>query len=124
MKQSLEQAIVEQMGYDSKDDEEFVGTMSDVAQYGASGGYGQFVYYSDTCAFFQANKDDIVALAEQQAEEFGTSTLEMIAGFNSLNGDYSQDEIAKVIYGTDGDTSIENIMAWFALETLAYEMDS
>ena len=122
MNESLKQAIIEQLGYETL--AEAKGTLSDVASYGADGGYGQFIYYADTCKFFQDNKSDIVALAEEQAEQFGQGILEMIAGFRSLNNDYSESEIGRVIFGNEEGTQIENIMAWFALETLAYECDA
>jgi len=122
MNESLKQAIIEQLGYESIEDAK--DTLSDVASYGASAGYGQFIYHSDTCKFFQDNKSDIVELAEEQSEQFGQGILEMIAGFNSLIGNYSESEIGRVIFGDDEDTQIENTMAWFALEALAYESDS
>ena len=102
--------------------------LEDVARHGADAGWPGFTYYSDTGAFFQTHKADILALAKQDAEDMGTDMLEMIRGFRCLgnNGkpDYSMAEIGEAIYAGAGECAdvIQNAMAWFALEEVAREL--
>ena len=90
---------------------------------GADGGWNGFTWYSDTTAFFRRNRKAILELAEQMADDCGDSgMLAMIAGFNCLRQyKFSQDDIAKALYMSKGDdvTTIQNAMAWFALEEVA-----
>jgi len=119
----LDLNVIENLGYNSLEDG-CKDTLSDVANYGAGGGYGRFCYYSDTCKFFDYNRDDILQLASDMAEDFGLDgAASLIKGFNCLNGLYSLDEVAQAIYdkGCDSDavTQVKNALAWFALEETA-----
>ena len=86
------------------------------ARHGASGGIGQWVYYSDTCAFAKANLAGIRQLAKEQAADHGQGMLEQVAGFRCLDGDYTVDQVGAVMFGADDDTAILNALAWYALE--------
>ena len=97
----------------------------DVCNHGASGGFPGFTYYTDTVAFYKAHKADILAMAQSDASGFGMGMLEIVKGFNCLNGDYSVDEIGEALYSGrgDGSTQVRNAMAWYALESVARELN-
>lgn len=115
---SLIRAVSRQMGsWDY-----FTESAENICQ-GADGGWNGFTWYSDTLPFFRRNRKAILAMAEQMADDCGDSgMLAMIAGFNCLRHyKFSQDDIAKALYTSKGDdvTTIQNAMAWFALEEVA-----
>lgn len=90
---------------------------------GAAGGFGGFIYYSETVEYWRKNRKKITLLMEYQAEAIGyENTLEMVQNFNSLQGNYTTDEIARALYGRFDDnlTQIYNTFAWYALEEVAY----
>lgn len=100
-------------------------SVADVIDNGIDGGYGGFIYYSDTVGFYKKHKKDILKLAEELALELGEDMLSMIQHFNCLmdrqskKPDFSQNEIGKAIYSFeefDGSRNILNAMAWFAAE--------
>ena len=100
-------------------------SLPDVVNHGASGGYGNFIYYSDTLAFFDANRADILALAKELAADYGeTDALTMISGFNCLRADkLTPTDICEAIHGeTDNTQAVKNALAWFALEEIAREL--
>ncbi len=91
----------------------------DISNHGIDGGYGDFVYYSDTVKFFRKNKKAIMAMAENLADDMGENILDMIANFNCMKSlDLSTYEISKAIHTGKGDCSdqILNCLAWFAGE--------
>ena len=95
---------------------------ADVTNHGASGGFGGWIYYTETNAFTKRNKKAILAYAAEQAKEFGQGLLETIAGFNVFKRDpVSVDEVARAIYQGRGDMAeqILNVLAWYALEEVA-----
>lgn len=105
--------------------------LADVASHGADAGWSGFTYYSDTLAFYKAHKADILALAQQIADELGEDMLSMIAGFNCLRSTPKGKErllpaqISESLYAGRGEwnTQIRNAMAWFALEEVARELN-
>lgn len=102
--------------------ESFTNCAEDIQDNGADGGFCGFIYYRDTLAFFRRNRKAIMEMAEQMADDLGEGMLKMIAGFNCLRSDeLTEDAIAKALYASKGDdmTSIQNAMAWFALEEVA-----
>ena len=100
---------------------EFFDTCDNVASHGAACGFGGFIYYSETVAFFRRNKINIIQMACEIAEELGTDPVAMVRGFNCLGDSYSYDEVARAMYGRYNDelTQIYNALAWFALEEVA-----
>jgi hypothetical protein len=115
----LAQAVVDQMG----GEEAFLSSWEDIINHGISGGFSGFIYYSETSEFVFKNIKEIRELAKQQADDFGMGMLEMIKGFNCLNGDYSEDEIGECLWG-DGDCSqILNALAWYAAEETCHQFD-
>jgi hypothetical protein len=99
-------------------------SVKDVNSSGAGAGYGNFIYYSDTCKFWQENKSDIKELLKDTTECLGEGVIEMVRNFNCLTDTrereivnyFSYDEVAEVIYGNGDNESIQNALAWFALE--------
>lgn len=114
--ESLIRAVIRQSG----GWEYFKERALDIARYGAGGGHSGFIWYSETVAFFDRNKKEILELAIDQAEDFGMDILTMIAGFNCLKG-YTTNDIAAAIYGRSNPESqtVKNALAWFALEEVA-----
>ena len=99
--------------------------LQEVANSSASAGWSGFCYYSETIPFWEAHKADILALARDLADDLGDGLLEMIAGFNCLEGEYSVDEVGRAIYSPEDDSELQtvrNAMAWFALEEVAREV--
>ncbi len=119
---TLQKNVIEQLGYDEFD-EECNATLQDVAQYGADSGFGQFVYYSDTCQFFDNNRSAILQSVSDLAGELGESPSTMVQNFGCLNGDYNR-EVDQVLMGIecDEDVQVKNALAWFALEETAREL--
>lgn len=118
---TLIRAVVKNMhGWDS-----FKESAQDVADHGASCGFGNFIYYTDTVAFTAKNRKAIAELAAQQAADFGDSSeIEMILGFNCLqHDDLTSSDIARALYGRladdDKKTTIYNVLAWYALEEVS-----
>jgi hypothetical protein len=116
----LIRAVVRQHGGDW---DYFCEHASDVSRYGADSGWPGFTYYSDTMPFFRRNRQSILEMAEQMADDVGyPGMLAMIASFGCLKDcKFSQDEIAKALYTSKGEHTdgIQNAMAWFALEEVA-----
>lgn len=123
MNTKLFDAVVKQLGYNPLDrnNPELASTFEDVVNNGAAGGFGQFIYYSDTVKFYKKNKNEIVALCKEMASDFGQDLIAFVAGFNCLNDDdETRDEIGRTLYGRVGDdTQVANALAWFALEEVA-----
>ncbi len=110
----LQRAVVRQLGG--------IESLPDVARHGAAGGYGGFLYYADTVAFFRRNRKEILALAEETADSLGESLLPMLCGFQCFKG-LSDLEIARGIDGRgDEATTVQNGLAWFALEEVARQL--
>lgn len=110
--QRLIKAVISRIGEDA---------VQDVYMHGADGGFAGFTYYDDTVAFFDKYKKDILALAEDVANQMGIELLDLIQSFRCLENQYSQTDIAKAIYQGRGKdemdvTIIKNAMSWFALE--------
>lgn len=104
-------------------------SLQDIARHGIDGGFGGFIYTAETVAFFKRNRTDICSLAEQMADDFGQSAVEMVASFGCLR-DQADGEtrkaIAKCLYGGPIPSGIgeevhtvANALAWFAAEEVA-----
>ena len=104
----------------------FKESAQDVVDHGASCGFGNFVYYTDTVAFTAKNRKTIAEYAAEQSKDIGyKDEIEMILSFNGLQHDdpITTSEVARALYGrlTDDDkkTMIYNALAWYALEEVA-----
>ena len=125
---ALINAVVSRIGLDS---------IKDVNKHGMSGGFSNFIYYTDTVNFFSQYKKIIMKLVKNEVDQFrcGVSALEMIQGLDSLtsptlknswDSEYTQtpvytlDEIAEAIHQGRGEYAemIINAVSWFAAETV------
>ena len=86
-----------------KESEHFI---SDVAMHGCiSGTVGELIYYSDTCKFYEENKDLIWEIVSDYAEETGQNIFEF-----------------KVLRKCERHTTFENNMTWLAVDLTANRM--
>lgn len=119
----LQRAVIEQMGYDPDAPcLELEQSLENICNHGASGGVNGFIYYSETCEFFDKNKTEIMSFAEDMADQLGEDMLTMIAGFNHIKDqELTPTEIMAAIYEKDSEheTTVKNILVWFALEETA-----
>ena len=113
----LADAITDQLGVE--DGEELIQTLQDVCNGGANAGFGGFVYSKDMEEFFDDNKDELIKLVTEAADEFGQGVLEFVQGFNCIGSDWSVEEIGKVLFGDSKDSQILDGLCWFALEDFA-----
>lgn len=93
----------------------------DVAMYGASGGFGGFIYYTDTCRFYAVNRDAILEVVRSMCDDFGTEEpIQFVRSFNCLK-DATESEVGLTLYGTKKQqtTQVANALAWFALEEVS-----
>ena len=111
-KKTLINAVISRIGLDS---------VEDVYNHGADAGFSGFTYYAETHSFAMRHRKAIVASLEQQAEEFGQEVVEMVAGFgvfrNSPMDKDDRKELYRYLSGAKCEQStITNLMAWYALE--------
>ena len=124
MKTSLQNAILKQIGISKK---EFKANISDYQN--AQNGIPGFTYYSDTHKFAMKNQNAIVELLEEQAEDLGEDVVEMVSNFGIFRRDKISKEDKKDLYNYLGGNKkitqgpITNVLAWFAVEHLAYLLD-
>jgi len=92
----------------------------------AADGYTGFVYYSQTCDFFAANRRAILELLKAQAEDFGEpGVLSMISNFGyytNQRNEFNEDITALTLYSDnkdEHDAQTANLMAWYVLEEVA-----
>jgi len=115
---SLVRSTVRQTGgWDS-----FQESAQDVCNHGVSGGFGGFIFYSETVPFAKCNKKAILEMCKEQAEDYygkGYSVCQFIAGFNCVDCDAEQVAIALYIGKGDDVTGVYNALAWYALEEVS-----
>lgn len=92
----------------------------DVTRHGINGGFGGFIYYSETHTFTIKNRALIVALLEETAQYLGEDVVSMVNNFGAFRGSMDSDD-KKDLYrllggGKPNQGAITNIMAWFAAE--------
>ena len=120
MDNKLMQAAIEQFG----GQEDFEERAEDVTQYGIDGGFNDWIYYSDTCEFFQSNRALILKFAQEQASDFGMGLFEMFKSFNCMRSlEVTEEEIAEAIYTNEGECAdqIQNCLAWYVAEEACRE---
>lgn len=101
-------------------------SMSDIRNYGVQGGFAGFTYYSDTVAFAHRYRSIIVRLLEDMADQIEENgdVVSMVSGFgvfrnNGMDADDKKDLYRFLGGGKCKDTTIPNLMAWFAAEEVA-----
>ena len=112
----LTKAVIAQMDipihmvWDGKhwyDENHFFDTMRDITNHGASTGFHGFIYYHETCDFYDANQELIWEAICDDAEAFGQTPIQVIDG----QAQYINSEM-----------SLKNVLAWYALERAANEV--
>lgn len=113
----LTEAVINQCG--GWDD--FIESAQDVANHGADGGtFGNFIYYSDTCKFYQDNRTIILRAFQDQCIDLGETMAQALASFRCIHGLYAIPECESFLMGLNDEdsTDFENALAWWALEAV------
>ena len=120
--------VIEALGYPwqgSKDGfSELSSEFENCAEHGADCGFGGFIYYNETIAFFFANRKDIVNHMELTAAEFGTDIITMVQGFGVFRNSEkpTPSEVGRALWDSiihPELTSLYNVFAWYALEEIS-----
>jgi hypothetical protein len=113
---TLIRAVVRQIGGWSS----FCESAPDVCRGGIDGGFHGFIYTTETEAFAKRNREQIAAMAEEQASDFGTSVTEMIQWFGCFRNSTkpTDSEIGLALYAGKEKEScgVLNALAWYAGE--------
>lgn len=91
---------------DNLDDEDPIGDLIQIAQYGIGGGFGKFIYYHDTVSFFHSYEDEIMEKANEEAENFGENSIFAVA-VKSADPPFTLNAMV-------------NYIVWFTVETFAH----
>ena len=127
MNSKLEKAILTQIGVTKK---EFSANVSDYQN--AQNGILGFTYYSDTHKFALKNQSLINELLEDIADGMGQDVFSMVSDFGVFRCGIDKDEkkdIYKFLGGNRNEKSYDtnsvlNVLAWFCVEHLAFELDN
>jgi len=125
MNKKLINAVIENLGYDDPNDPELIQQLKDITNHGIDGGFGGFIYYSETTSFFNENRKEIIELVKDMSFELGDGMIELVASFNCFKDmDLTIDEIGNVLFGVDTENVnekmiIKNGLSWFAGEEVA-----
>ena len=125
----LQKAVINQLGYDELN-EDSANKLNNVmlSSCGASGGFGGFIYYSETIKFFDDNKKIIMNQLLEDRWSIGYNSLtEMLSSFNCFKG-LETYNIEMFLIDSDNEdnkdqTTLKNGLAWYALETVAYQLE-
>ena len=117
---TLINAVINRIGLDS---------VRDVNSHGIDGGYSGFIYYSDTHAFAMRYRKLIVKLLEEQAYNMGEEVVSMVNNFGVFRNSAMDNEDRKDLYkylggGKCEQSTITNLMAWFAAEEVCRMFDN
>jgi hypothetical protein len=120
--------VIEALGYPLQGSSSVFNDLStefeNCAEHGANVGFGGFIYYNETIAFFKANRKDIVSHMEQTAAELGTDIISMVQGFGVFRHSEkpTPSEVGRALWDSKKDlelTSLYNVFAWYALEEVS-----
>ena len=121
---TLINAVVSRIGIDS---------VMDVVNHGIDGGFSGFVYYSETHEFAMKYRKLIVKLLEEEAEILGEEVVEMVSHFgvfydhrtrkSSMDNEDRKDLYRYLGGGKCEQSTITNLMAWFAAEEVCRWFD-
>lgn len=111
---ALINAVVSNIGMDS---------IQDVNNHGIGGGFNGFIYYSDTVKFAYKHRKAIISLLENDSEQFGEDVITMISNFGVFRKSKMDSKDRKDLYkylggGRCEQSTITNLMAWYAAETV------
>jgi hypothetical protein len=115
----LANAVIKQLGVPFKELLQNANNYRD-----ASSGINGFIYYDETHKFALKNRKAIIELLEEQAEQMDTNVIDLVKSFNCLEVDNDDlKDLYKFLGGSKVEqSSITNALAWFALETIIYEL--
>ena len=124
----LQKRVIEQLSGESELDQDNASTLKDIASYGADAGFVGFTYYSDTCKFFDDNKDLIFEQLLDDRTNIGYNSLtEMLSSFRCFKDVDTYDIEAFLINSEDESneeqTTLKNGLAWYALESVAWQLE-
>lgn len=116
-KKALINAVINQIG---------VNSVQDVIDYGANAGFSGFIYYHETHSFAMRHRKAIVAQLNEMADDLGQEVVVMVSNFGAFYNRKEKrstmdNEDRKELYAYLGggkcqQSTITNVMAWFALE--------
>ena len=117
---TLINAVINRIGLDS---------VRDVNNHGINGGYSGFIWYSDTHKFAMRYRKLIVKLLEEQADSLGEDVVSMVSNFGVFRQNKMDNEDKKELYkylggGRNEQSTITNLMAWFAAEEVCRMFDN
>ena len=116
---TLINAVINRIGIDS---------VPDVNRHGIDGGFSGFIYYSETVPFAYRHRKQIISLLEYMAESLGEDVVKMVSGFGIFRNSPLDNEDKKDLYrylsgAKCKETTIPNLMAWFAAEEVCRMFD-
>lgn len=124
----LQQRVIEQLSGESELNKDNASILKDVANHGAYVGFNGFIYYNETCKFFDDNKDLIMEQLLEDRSSIGYNSLtEMLSSFECFKDVDTYNIEAFLINSEDESneeqTTLKNGLAWYALECVAWELD-
>lgn len=113
-------AVINNIGIDS---------VEDVINHGADSGFSGFISYYETHKFAMKYRKYILALLQEMAESIGEDEVAMVSNFGIFRGSPMDAEDKRELYKYLGgakceQSTITNIMAWFALEEVCRFFDN
>lgn len=104
-------------------------SINDVNEHGANAGFSGFTWYNETHSFAMRYRKLIVKLLEEQADSLGEEVVSMVSNFGAFRRDGMDNEDRKELYkylggGKCEQSTITNLMAWFALEEVCRMFDN
>lgn len=120
----LERAILAQIDGCGHFTEDNARKRQSCIQGGADSGISGFAYYTDTCAFYDANREEILSQMVKAAWALGySSAVEMISEFRCLQGRFEPGKIEEQLFTGSEDDLLKNALAWAVLESFAFSME-
>lgn len=124
MKTELKNAILKQIGVTENDFKENLEDFFD-----ARNGITGFTYYSDTHEFTISNQSLIIEFLDEYADDLGMDPFQLITEFRVLKDNLSKQDLKDIHGYLSGfncnieQGAVTNTIAWFCVETLAFELD-
>jgi hypothetical protein len=104
-------------------------SVEDINNHGIDGGFSGFIYYSETHSFAMRHRQTIISMLENDAADFGQDIVEMVSGFAVFRNSQMDIEDKKNLYrylgmGRCDQSTITNLMAWYAAESVCHLFDN
>jgi len=116
----LQKAIDKVLVYDNQEDK--LEIYKNINETGMEAGYSNFIYYKNTCTFYDNNRKDIVKFLELIAKEYDQDLIEMLHSSKYFK-DYTLSELGKVLYSDISEKEennvilgIKNYLTWATVE--------